>query len=524
MNRRSFFTDWLKRPSYSDGITVSPVRPLSSGLEPYIPGTTAPWDAVRAGHLLRRTTFLPRWSDVSALLGLTPSAAVDLLLNTAATPAAPGMADSVTESLDGLDITYQNIIRGQWGSDMASFRNWYVDVIRTQGVSLQEKMVSFWSGHFTTGFAVDDTTFVVGPLMYRQNQMLRDQAFANFKDLVMSVTLDAGMLVYLGGDLNNSGAPNENYGRELLELYTMGLGHYTESDIKNAARVLTGWRAARFQDKPAPNGMFKTYFDAKSHDINAKEFLGVSIPARDITTNTEFLVQRDEVRRMIDIIFEKRAREVATYISRKIYRYFVYSNPTATDEAVISAMADLFIQSNFEIKPLMAALLKSAHFFDNANIGAQIKTPAEFEIGLSRQLSFTGSYFEDMLRLGMELFQPPDVSGWPGYHDWITTTTYPIRADLAARAVTGMDDTAMVAFIKSFPDYTNVSALIDNLTAILLPRHMSAERKATLQTKLLGGAPDYEWPDVINNSASTAARNMRDMLTTLVQLPDFQLC
>jgi uncharacterized protein (DUF1800 family) len=333
------------------------------------------------------------------------------------------------------------------------------------------------------------------------------------------------MLVYLGGDLNSAGRPNENYARELLELYTTGLGHYTEGDIQNAARILTGWRTARFEDQPAPNGMFKTWFKATQHDIGAKEFMGVTFPARDNTTNTEFLVQRDEVRRLIDTIFEKRPRAIAEFISRKIYRFFVYSNPAVSDAAVISAMADVLIQSNFEIKPVMAALLKSAHFFDNANIGAQIKTPMEFEIGLGRQLDVANRDMPgDMELLAQEIFEPPNVAGWPGHQEWITTTTFPIRSDISQSAIAGLSDDKLVAFIKGFPDYHDPQKLTENVAAVLLPRPLSSERKATLKGKLLAGAPDYEWQEIVADSPSTAARNLRQMLATLVELPDFQLC
>ncbi len=397
--------------------------------------------------------------------------------------------------------------------------------MREAGLTIAEKMTAFWSGHFATEFVIDED-YVVAPLLYRQNKLFRENGLKNFKDLVMSITLDGAMLVYLGGDLNNAGAPNENYARELLELYTTGLGHYTEGDIKNAARILTGWHAARFVDAPAPNGMFNTYFSAAEHDINAKEFMTVSFPARDAASNTEFLVQRDEVRKLIDTIFLKRPRPVAEFISRKLYRFFVYSNPTANDESVISAMADVFIENNFEIKPVMAALLKSAHFFDNSNIGAQIKTPAEFETGLARQIALpnTEAAADDMTRLGQELFDPPNVSGWPGYRDWITTSTYPIRSEIALRAVATASDERLIELIQSVPDYSTVGTLVENIAALLLPRRLSPERKTNLQGKLLAGAPDYEWPDILANSSSTAARNMRDMLSTIVQLPDFQLC
>ncbi len=523
MNRRNFFAHWFTRPASNVAGEGVSRRPLSSGLEPFVPTTEQPWDIHRAGHLLRRTTFLPRWVDINALVSLTPSAAVDLVLDTPSAPERPSLADNVTESLEGLNLELQNVVKGQWRSDMGALRSWLVDAMKAANVSIAEKMTFFWNGHFTSEFETDDT-FVVAPLLYRQNQLFRERGLGNFKDLVMAVTLDGAMLVYLGGNLNNAGAPNENYARELLELFTTGLGHYTESDVQHGARILTGWRIARYSDEPAPNGIFKTYFAPNKHDINAKEFLGVSFPARDVQTNTEFIVQRDEVRRLVDTIFEKRGRAVAEFLCKKIYRYFVYSNPSGYDQAVISAMADLFVASNFEIKPVMAALLKSAHFFDNANIGAQIKTPAELEVGLIRQLGYAANAPADMKKIDQDLFDPPNVSGWPGYRDWITTTTYPIRSDFAHAAVSGMTDDAIVSFIKSFADFTDVVKLTRNAAGVLLPRPLSDARLATLKGKLVGAAPDYEWPDIINGSPSTAARNMRDMLLTVVDLPDFQLC
>ncbi|MEP7218172.1 MAG: DUF1800 domain-containing protein [Bacteroidota bacterium] len=524
MNRRSFFTDWLTRPMFSDpGSPESLVRP-TSGIEPYVPGPTQPWNALRVGHLLRRTTFLPRWADISALLPMTPSAAVDLLLDTPNKPAPPGMANNATESLEGLDVTYRAIIKGEWEGDAGQLRGWQAGVMRDAGLTIAEKMTAFWSGHFATEFVAGSDDYVQAPLLYRQNKLFREHGLGNFKDLVMSVTLDGAMLVYLGGDLNNAGAPNENYGREMMELFTCGLGQYTEGDVQNAARILTGWHSARFSDLPTPNGIFNTYFTPAEHDINGKEFLGVAFPARDASTNTEFLVQRDEVRKLVDTIFEKRGRAVAEFISRKIYRFFVYSNPAISDNAMIASMADVFMQGNFEIRPLMAALLKSAHFYDNSNIGAQIKTPAEFEIGFSRQIGLNSDPSSDMTRMGQTLFDPPNVSGWPGYRDWITTTTYPVRADVALNGLTAASQDALLSLIKSFPDYQTAGSLIDNLCAILLPRPLSAGRKGSLMTKLLAGAPDYEWGQIVDGSPSTAVRNLRDVITTIVQLPDFQLC
>jgi uncharacterized protein (DUF1800 family) len=496
---------------------------MSASLDPYVPSDAAPWDALRAGHLLRRATFMPRWSDIAALTAMTPAAAVDALVSTPYEPAAPSVADSITESLAGLDQTLRSQVQGRWRADAATLQSWQANVMRDAGLTLAEKMTAFWSNHFATEFRVDDD-YVVAPLLYRQNRLFRQSGLGSFRTLMVSLTLDGAMLVYLGGYLNTAGKPNENFAREMLELFTTGLGHYTEGDIKEAARILTGWRVAQFNDEPNPNGYFNAYFEPTAHDINGKQFLGVSFPARDSSTNTEFLVRRDEIERMIGAIFDKRARAVAEFICSKLYRFFVYSNPGALEQTVIAAMADVLIASDWEMRPVMAALLGSQHFFDNANIGAQIKTPAEFEIGLARQLGASRSLAGDMSNLGQVLFDPPNVSGWPGYHDWITTTSYPVRAEIAQAVVAGMSESAILAFIGSFPENDDAAALITAVGSLLLPRPMSDERARTLRSQLVGGGMDYEWPQILQSSPSTAARNMREVLTTIAQLPDFQLC
>jgi uncharacterized protein (DUF1800 family) len=525
MDRRAFLRGWIRPSNTALQATASQqasVRPLATGLEPYAPDATQPWDTYRAAHLLRRAMFMPKWSEIAQIAMMTPSEAVDLLLNTPSTPEPPSIVDSETESLDGLDTQSQNIVRSRWSSDAAALRKWMVEVMTDSPLSIYEKMTLFWSGHFTTEF-VADQDYVVAPLLYRQNKLIRENGLKNLKDLVLNITLDGAMLTYLGGNLNSAGKPNENYARELLELFTTGLGWYTEGDVQNAARILTGWRIATFYDKPKPNGAFTTYFIPAAHDTNGKQFLGESFPARDVSTNTEFIVRRDEVKKLVDTIFERRAEAVAKFISRKIYLFFVYSNPSQSDQGVIQAMADLMIKSDFEIKPVVAALLKSQHFFDNANIGAQIKTPAELTIGFCRQLVSPTKPVDKMAPLGQELFDPPNVSGWPGYHDWVTTSTFPRRSELAQEVVSLLDDTLTIAFIKQFPEYTNASKLIDSVALLLLPRKLSTARKAALMDTLLGGSPDYEWQNILSGSPSTAVRHMKDVISRITELPDFQL-
>lgn len=525
MDRRSFLTAVTGVSGTQFVPTTSINRPLSTGLDPYVPSSTEPWstDWTRIGHLLRRTTMMPVWADMVALSKLTtPGDAVDLLLNTASTPAKPAVADSVTTNTDGLDTVLIGQLQAQWTADAAKLRAWWEGIMVAAGTTIAEKLTLFWSGHFTTQFVADDT-YVVAPLLYRQNDHFRQHGLERFDDLAMSMTLDGAMLDFLGGNLNSVGKPNENYGRELMELFTLGLGQYTEGDVQNAARVLTGWRIAQYSNTPSPNGIFNSYFLPDQHDVGQKEVLGVSFAARDASTNTEYIVRQEEIRKLIDTIFSVRSAAAAKFICTKLYKFFVYSNPADTDMTVVQAMADLLIQSNWEIKPVLRALLASAHFFDNANIGAQIKTPAEFTVGIARQLAPTFAIDAQMTLMGQTLFNPPNVSGWPGWHDWITTTTYPVRSSAAINAITAMSDNDVMAFIQQFPNSTDGAKLITQVAALLLPRPLSTQRASDLQNKLTGNAPLYEWPTILQSSAS-AASNMRQVLTTISELPDFQLC
>ena len=484
---------------------------------------------MRAGHLLRRTMMAPTWTDIQALVALgDPGRAVDLLLGATSTPSAPAAANDQTENPYPLALPVQTQIIGQWASDAAALRTWWAKLHLTASASIQEKMVFFWSGHFTTEFSLGANAYVIAPLLYRQNKLFRDHALGNLQDLVKYVTLDPAMLVFLGGNTNTAGAPNENYARELMELFTCGLGNYTEGDVQNAARILTGWRVSQYTDDPAPNGIFNVYFDPASHDTQAKIYLNTSFPAIDQTTNTEYLVQKNEIDKLVDTLFSVNGQAIAKFISTKLYQFFVYSDPatgdpTSSDASVIQAMADLFIQSNFEIQPVISALLKSAHFFDNANIGAQIKTPAEYVIGMARQLVPTFPIDANMTAADQQFFQPPNVSGWPGYHDWITTNTYPVRGTEATTAITDMSDAVALTFIQQFPNYSDANALSTGIGQLLLPRPLSSERQTTFASKLTAGAPVYEWTSIVTSSPSTAARNLRDLLNYIVSLPDFEL-
>ena len=527
MNRRSFFqgifTDTRSHsPAFADaaGFSADPRIPASAGLEPLI----EPLSLQQAYHLLRRITFAPTVEAARQLQGKTAPEALELLLGTGSgeLPAGPSWVDSATENPLSADMYTRFQIEGGRKSFFGQLQNWWLGLMVQENLPVAEKLTLFWSGHFTTEF--DSDVYVLPQLLYRQNQLLRRSRLGNFRTLAENITLDGAMLTYLGGELNFAGKPNENYARELMELYTTGLGQYTEGDVQEAARVLTGWRIAKFSDEKAPNGIYNIYFEPTAHDINAKQFMGRSIPARDADTNTEFLVRRDEVQRLISILFEERGPAIASFICEKIYRHFVYSRPGSSDQEIISGLSSLFRQHDFEIRPVLFALLSSQHFFAENNQGVQIKTPAEFVVGLARQLGATLSQANSVMNaIEQSLMDPPDVSGWAGWRTWISTKTYPLRLQFARNLLSSVSDQQLVSLMKKFPEYQDVDRAASALEEYFLPKKVSSARHENYVKILLQNAPEYEWPSIMQDTP-TAARNIRALLAVIIKAPDFQLC
>lgn len=523
MNRRSFFSMLTHGSTFRtehEGDTPRPV--ITAGLEAY----SQPLSRSDASHLLRRLTFAPTHGVLSQIVGKSAEEAVDMLLGDGKEPdpTSPGKwVDEAQEDPYNVDIVTRNSIEAIWKNNFARLQEWWVEIMRSEALPAREKLTLLWSGHFTSEFTYD-LGYIPPQLLYRQNLMLRKNRLSNLKTFAEEVTVDAAMLVYLGGVLNVKGKPNENYGRELMELFTCGIGWYTEGDVKEAARILTGWKASLYSDAPAPNGLFNSYFSSKDHDIGAKQYMGQSIPARDDTTNTEFLVRSQEIGGLLNILFTERADAVGTYIANKLYRYFVYSNPSESDAAIISALRDLFKQNDFQLRPVLKALLSSAHFFDAANRGAQIKTPAEYVVGLGRQLDIRLSGAAASMKLmEQEIMDPPNVSGWEGYRSWISTKTYPQRTKFARDLITSLTDAQAVVLIKQFPDYTDVNKLVTAMTEYYLPMPVSQARHDNYVKILLNNAPDYEWGNILKDAAACGTR-FRGFLNALVKAPDFHLC
>ena len=398
------------------------IRPtLQHVLLPVIIAVTAPVQALTyddARHLLHRTGFGATDQQIRVLQPLTRDQAVHQILSKgsgkAQQPPPPWVNDRPLSPKQRKALSaeqrraYQRKLRQQ-GRELQIW--WWKEIVTTPS-PLTEKMTLFWHNHFTSSLRKVKWP----PLMYHQNRLLRRHAMGNFGTLLKAVLRDPAMLIYLDNVSNHKRNPNENLARELLELFTLGEGHYTEHDVKAAARALTG------RTVNPRTGMF--HFAARRHDDGEKAFLGEHgrFDGDDIA---DLLLQRPET---------------ARFIVTKLWREFISLEP---DMAEIEHLAERFRRSGYEIKPLLAALLTSEAFWDPQHRAALIKSPVELIAGTLRTLQIHVHEWPPILRisrnLGQALFNPPNVKGWPGGKRWITSATLVQRQALLQRLLRSKD-------------------------------------------------------------------------------------
>ena len=520
MERRELFSNLFGQGKRG----VSPALPelmVEGGLEPY----TEPLTKEDVYHLLRRMGFGATHEQANEFVGKQATEVVDQLLGMDQEPEGenPGeWIDAWTEDPEGADLRTRNAIWNSWDFNMQNLANWWYDRMTADDKAV-EKITSFWTSHWVTEYSFDNTNSIP-QMLYRQYHLLRDHRLGDLRDMALEMTVDAAMLFYLGGTYNVVGAPNENYARELMELFLTGLGWYTEGDVQQAARVLTGWRTQKYSDAPAPNDKYVSWFDAARHDVGAKQFMGQTIPARTADNNTAFQVKNEEVKGLIDIIFNVRPEAVSSFIAEKAYRFFIYSSPGEVDPDFISELAEEYRNADFNLRALFRALFTSTHFFAPELRGVQIKTPMEYIAMFQRQLGITSADAQRWSeRMDQAIMDPPNVAGWPGYRSWISTNTYPVRREFARDLINRIDDTGLNIWIKKFDDYDDVYKFVAGVVAFLLPVEVSQERMDFYVESLLQNAPDYDWPLILDDPAAAASRT-RNLLFTISKAPDFQLC
>ena len=531
--------------------------PLSLTLDPY----TGPWGFAQAAQLLRRTMFGATIADIASVQAMTMSDAVDTLL--AAQP-APTDAPLVWYHVEiGGVVDGQTWVHLDYNSTNdfnrgLSLNGWCMNLLLTQKISIREKMTLFWHNHFSCGLtAVSDARYT-----YKQNVLLRANCLGNFKSLVKAITLDPAMLRYLSGNQNVASAPNENYGRELQELFTIGKGPevssgdyttYTEADVKAAAHVLTGWK-----DDPKA---VAPVFTAANHDPSDKQF-----SARYNNTVIKGASDQAGAEREIDDLLTMIFSETATaqYICRKIFRWFVdYEVDSTIEQNVITPLAQTLIANGFEIKPVISQLLKSSLFYDPAYTGNIIKTPLDLIIGMVRTLgvrlphpeNVTSQYYGwialqvTSADLQMALLDPPNVAGWPEYYEapqyhelWINSGTLDARIKFVDDIITNKYQSAVQTYYTTNVDLTQVAiqlsdpsnpvTLISDLANLLYPNPLTADQLTTLHDQLLPGLPDYEWTNEWNaffadqsnvTKASAVNTKLMNLLKYMVELAEYQL-
>ncbi|MCB0530693.1 MAG: DUF1800 domain-containing protein [Lewinellaceae bacterium] len=380
----------------SAGTETQAAKVLNNTLDPYVPSPDKPWNARRVAHLYRRLGFSATIEQIQQGLQMTPSALVDQLLNTAAAlpaPTPPVWANWVSSDYNGDKVLYD-----QHREDMRFM--WYTDML-DEGV--RARMALFWHNHFVTELLV----YGCNSYMWSYYSLLHEYAFSNFREFTVQMGKNPAMLVYLNGNLNEAGEPNENYARELMELFTMGESNgYTQFDVVEMSRALTGWQAS-FNECTA------AFFDPAKFDNTPKTIFGQ-------TGNFDF----DSAH---NLIFSERPQQVSHFVTGKIYRHFVYQHQ---DADIIEGLAATFRNNDWELLPVFKQLFKSEHFFEERFLNAKIKSPLDallpiFKMGgVKATVHIQPNWFGDMNFYANQLGQfivygPPNVAGWPGHREWL---------------------------------------------------------------------------------------------------------
>jgi uncharacterized protein (DUF1800 family) len=525
-------------------------------MDPYV----VPLDETHLRHLLRRATFAVTRENINLWLGKTANETVGALLHETASAAnpAPPLDPATRETWH--DKPYS---RESDAERNAQLKSWWIGRMLNEGVSLREKMTLFWHNLLVSSYdGVQDARY-----MYRQNALFRRFAFGNVRALLKEITVDPAMLRYLNGNANTKDAVNENYARELQELFTIGKGpekapgdytHYTEDDIRAAARVLTGWT-----DNPADAS---SYFIPERHNTEDKQFSAAYqntvIRGR---SGEDGAKETDE---LLNMIF--RQQETARFFCRKLYAFFVSPEiDEFVEREVITPMAATLRDANWEIKPVLRLLFQSRRFFDEATAGAMVRNPLDLVVGVfnylrpyfSPDLPTPQSDLEGFTNLCAWLWQSadaqemgilnhPNVAGWKAYYQtplfdklWINASTLAARADFADKLVSGftiqtsrgerrfaLDGIRLAMAVSQNP--ANGDDLVDKLSRDLVGVNLEQSQKLYLMDNVLApgffnarGAWDMNWSFYVADPTDAGKRQavesrINNVVKFVLQMPE----
>lgn len=409
------------------------------------------WGYDHARHLLNRAGFGGTPAQIATLVKWGPEKSVDHLLNFDSVPFDPVKADDFDKDIMR---PYNNEERGEIAKarrmgdeeavtrlrakrqesertdrqQMRSIQHWWLKRMIETPRPLEEKMTLFWHGHFATSYRTIEDSYH----MFLQNQMFRKHAVGSYAKLMFEIIRDPAMIAYLDNNDSRKDKPNENLAREIMELFSLGVGNYSEKDIKEGARALTGYT---FEDDDFT-------FRKNNHDTGVKRILGSS-GAMDGDGFVKTILAQPAC---------------ARYMTRKLYRYFALDIPTGNkvvDQAVANVLASLestFVSSRYEVKPVLRRLFLSEHFYQPSVMLEQIKSPAQLVVGAIRSLNTPardlGVLNDAMNMMGQNIFFPPSVKGWDGGRSWINTATMFIRQNILCFLLTGRTPSGFDALAK----------------------------------------------------------------------------
>ena len=439
----------------------------------YQPDGERPWNREFAAHLWRRAAFAPNDKQLRHAVDVGPAETLNLLLQ--GDPASESFYEQTRSTVGPLLAS----------GNMENLPAWWLYSMLHSPHPLREKMTLFWHGHFATSAA--KVTKV--ELMYRQNALQRKHALGRFGPLLRESAKDPAMLLWLDSATNHKLRPNENFAREVMELFSLGIGNYQERDIKEAARAFTGWEVRRDQ----------FLFNAPQHDPGKMTVLGQT---------GQF--DGDQV---IDILLAQPA--TGRFLVRKLFRYFV-SDTAEPGNALVDPLARGLREHEYDIAWLLRQILGSNLFYSLHAVRQKVKSPIDLAIGLLRSLEGTVNLYslaEDLRNLGHGVFFPPNVKGWDGGLEWINSASLLSRANLVWALVSGADG----RYKKKVP-----------LTMLAERQGPDAARVARGFADLLLAAPV---PDEVLVQLTTVAadksgddhRRLARLVQAIATLPEYQL-
>ena len=443
--------------------------------------TSSSSDSFWIRHLLRRAGFGASPEELTHYLSLGYEGTLDELLS--------------PDKVDDHALTAKLKLQGFDYTNLDDLQRWWLYRMNASKRPLLEKMTLFWHGHFATS-----DSKVKNPYgMYVQNMLFRKLALGNFHEMLYAVSKDPAMIVWLDNQQNRKGKPNENYAREIMELFTMGIGNYSENDVKEAARAFTGWQA--------PASAF--LFNRNQHDFGTKTFLGETG-----TFNGEDIVR---------ILVKQEA--TGRFLARKLCKFFVADEP---DEAMVQRIAAVYQSSNFNIKKMLRAIFTDDVFLSNKSYHAKIKSPAEFVVGTLKLLQIEqldAGIPMAMERMGQSLFKPPNVKGWDGGAAWIATDKMMNRFNFAAKMSTErfnevLDHTSPLALVEK-QGLKNSKEIVNYFLSLMVDDDVpqsTHKRLIAYVASDITGKPVETIPD-----QKTLDAKLRGLTHLIMTLPSYQL-